>query len=151
MKRTFQSTVETVWSAFTDADILRRWWSPEGMECSHASVDLNRDGLFHYCFKAENGSEYWGRGVYQAISAPVYLAYIDTFSDAAGNAVAPSHYGIPGDDILPSLVEFEFTAGEGVTMMEAIMDNHYDEKLTEQFTQGWNSMFDKLASLLSEY
>jgi uncharacterized protein YndB with AHSA1/START domain len=144
IKRTFNAPIDKVWEAFTTPEILARWWSPEGMTNYHASTDVRVGGEFRYCFKSSEGKEYWGKGTYQTITRPVKLAYIDDFTDAEGNPVPPSFYGIPGDEILSSLVTFSFTADGVRTHMTISMDSPYDDAMTESMKQGWNSMFDKL-------
>lgn len=148
IKRTFNAPVEKVWDAFTEQELLSRWWSPESMTCSYVSVDLKKGGLFRFCFKGLDGREFWGRGVYQTISKPTHLSYLDTFSDAKGNPVPPSHFGLPGDKIIESLIEIAFSENGNKTDMTITGDNYFDDSMTENMTKGWNSMFDKLNSIL---
>lgn len=148
IKRTFKAPIEKIWDAFTTPEILRKWWSPEGMINSYISVDLKKDGLFRYCFKGVDKKEYWGRGVYQKISKPNYFSYLDTFTDPECKPVPPSYFGIPGDKIIETLAEFEFTAEANNTIVTLTGENYFDEGMTEDMTKGWNSMFDKLDSIL---
>jgi len=148
IKRTFDTPIDKIWDSFTIPELLRKWWSPEGMTSSHVSVDLKKDGLFRYCFKGMDGSEFWGRGIYQNISKPTHISYLDTFTDSMGNPVPPSHFGLPGDKIIESLVDFAFLEHENKTKMTITGDNYFDDSMSEDMTKGWNSMFDKLHSLL---
>ena len=148
LERTYNATADWVWKAFTSPDILKLWWSPIGMSCSYASIVLEKGGLFHYCFKGEDGNEFWGRGIYQTIEAPNRISYLDTFSDKDGNPVAPSYYGIPDDKVLESLIEITFSEEGKLTNMVITMDNHYDDSMTNQMMEGWNEMFDKLDKLI---
>ena len=147
--RNFDTNIEKVWEAFTKPDILMKWWSPKNLICSFAKIDLKQDGIFQYCFKAEDGSQYWGRGVYQSIKSPNYISYLDTFSDEDGNPVPPKFYGIPGDEIIELLVEFSFSEVKNSTTVILTGDNIYDDTMTDQMKQGWNEMFDKLEHLLN--
>ncbi len=142
--RIFNAPIERVWEAFTNPDLLAQWWSPEGMTNYHVSTDVREGGEFRYCFESSDGIKYWGKGVYKTINEPTYLAYIDYFTDAKGNPVAPSHYGIPGDEIIPTLVEFSFTEKGEQTSMRITGENPFDASMTEEMTKSWNSMFDKL-------
>jgi uncharacterized protein YndB with AHSA1/START domain len=144
LTRTFSAPIEKVWDAFTHADILKQWWFPPTMTCSHASLDLTEGGIFRYCFLTEDGKEFWGRGVYKSIEKPTLLSYLNTFTDAAGVPVPPSHFGIPGDDVVETLVEFHFDSQNGKTTVELIGENFYDESMTDDMMQGWNGMFDNL-------
>ena len=147
IERKFDAPIDRVWHAFTTPEILATWWSPAGMSNCHASTDLRRGGDFRYCFES-GGAKYWGKGVYQSIEEPDHFSYIDYFTDEDGNPVAPSHYGIPGDEIVPTLVEFAFTDEGEKTGLRMTGDNPFDAAMTEEMTRGWNSMFDKLVDAL---
>lgn len=142
--RKFNAPIDRVWEAFTTPEILAKWWSPAGMTNYHASTDVRQGGEFRYCFESSEGMKYWGKGVYETIKKPTYLSYIDYFTDADGNPVPPSHYGIPGDEIIPTMVEFTFAENGEQTSMRITGDNPYDASMTEEMTKSWNSMFDKL-------
>jgi len=138
--RTFNAPIDKVWAAFTNPEILAKWWSPAGMMNYHTSTDVREGGEFRYCFESS---------VYQTINEPTYLSYIDNFTDSDGTPVPPAHYGIPGDVPVPTLVEFVFTAKGDKTDMRITGENPYDDSMTENMTQGWNSMFDKLVDRLN--
>lgn len=148
IKRKFNAPIEKIWKEFTTATLLKKWWSPETMNSSYMTVDFNVGGLFRFCFKDANDKEFWGRGIYQKINEPTYFSYLDTFTDAEGNVVPPSYFGMEGDEIIESLVEFEFSIEGETTAMKITMDNYYDSTMTEDMIKGWNSMFDKLAKNL---
>lgn len=150
LERSFSAPISKVWEAFSSADKLEKWWFPEGMESSSISVDFKKGGIFTYCFKGAEGVEYWGRGVYQEIDQPNFLSWLDTFTDAQGNPVPSSHYGIPGDEIVETLVEFRLAEENGITTMKMFGENPYDDSMLEDMTKGWNSMFDKLEELLRD-
>jgi uncharacterized protein YndB with AHSA1/START domain len=148
LERSFATPMEKVWEALTNADALKKWWCPPGFEASHISVDLKEGGVFRYCFKGAEGQEFWGRGVFKKIEEPKFLSWLDTFTDAEGNPVASSHYGMAGDEIIESMVEFFLTEENGVTKMKMVGENPHDDSMMESMTQGWNGMFDKLELLL---
>lgn len=148
MERTFAAPIEKVWEALTSADKLKLWWCPTGFEAAHISVDFQKGGIFGYCFKNSTGQEFWGRGVYLEIEQPRFLSWLDTFTDANGNPVPSSHYGMAGDEIIESLVEFTLRAENGLTTMTMVGENPHDDATLEDMTQGWNGMFDKLEVLL---
>ena len=148
LERSFSAPIEKVWEALTNADKLKKWWCPPNFEATGISVDLKKDGIFGYCFKNSKGQEFWGRGVYQTIEQPKFLSWLDTFTDSKGNPVPSSHYGMPGEEIVESLVEFSITTENGITTMKMVGENPHDDSMLESMTKGWNGMFDKLEVLL---
>jgi uncharacterized protein YndB with AHSA1/START domain len=150
IERDFNAPIEKVWEAFTDPELLKQWWSPEGMHNVFMTAEVVEGGKFRYCFKMdEGGEEYWGRGIYQKLDRPNYLSYLDSFTDAEGNDVGPDHYGMAGNEVGETLVEFFFTEKGGVTHMKLVGENPFDEEMTKSMTEGWNGMFNKLAGSFS--
>ena len=141
--RVFDAPREVVFDAWTQEEHLRRWWSPKTFTTSHVKVDLRVGGLFHYCMRAPDGKEYWGRGIYREIVRPERIVYSDSFADAEGNAVDPSHYGISDAEPDSQEVTITFREERGktrVTLEHAIpAGTHRDGA-----GQGWNEMLDKL-------
>ena len=145
IERNINAPIEKIWDAFTNPEVLKMWFTPPGMSSAFISVDVKEGGLFRYCFKMdEGGAEFWGRGVYQKIVAPNYLSYLDSFTDAAGDDVPPSHFGMQGDEIVETLAEFFFTSNGDTTIVKLVGENPFDEKLTADMTDGRNGMFDNL-------
>lgn len=150
---TFEAPIEKVWKALTEADELKKWWCPDGFTAADISVDLKEGGIFRYCFKGEGDLAFWGRGVYQKIEEPKFLSYLDTFTDSDGNPVPASHYGIPGNEVVETMVELSLsseaktTDGE-VTKIKMLAENPYDESMLEDMKKGWNGMFEKLRGIL---
>jgi uncharacterized protein YndB with AHSA1/START domain len=150
IERTFTAPIEKVWAAWTTPELLAQWFTPAGMTNTLATADVEVGSLFRYCFKSvEDGKEYYGRGRYHTITPMTHLSYYDSFTDEDGNVVPASHYGSGSDQIEETLVDITFEDLGAQTKMTIEMENPYvdDEKMTEDMTAGWNSMFDKLANL----
>jgi uncharacterized protein YndB with AHSA1/START domain len=149
IERNINAPLEKVWDAFTNPEVLRTWFTPPGMKNAFISADVKEEGLFRYCFKMnDGGAEFWGRGIYKKIEEPTYLSYMDTFTDAEGNPVPPSHFGMPGTEIVETLTEFFFTSNGETTTMKLVAENPFDEKMTGDMTAGWNGMFDSLVKVV---
>ncbi len=149
--RSFNAPIERVWDAFTNPEVLRDWFTPPAMSNSFISAEVKEGGLFRYCFTMnDGGAEFWGRGLYQKIDRPHYLSYLDSFTDADGNDVAPSYFGMLGDEVIETLAEFFFVSDGDKTTLKLVGENPFDEKMTEDMTHGWNGMFDNLVRTLSK-
>lgn len=95
--RTFDAPRELVWKAWTDPAHFIRWYGPTGFTSPACTIDLRVGGVHLNCMRSSEGQEFWYTGVYREIVAPERLVYTDSFADASGNPVPPSHYGVPGD------------------------------------------------------
>ena len=89
MTRVFAAPRELVWQAWTDCEHLQHWWGPKGWTLPVCKLDFREGGVWHYCMKGPapdgNEMESWGKATYQEIVEPERIAYLDAFSDEAGN------------------------------------------------------------------
>ena len=85
ISRVFDAPRDLVWKAVTESDRLTHWWGPKGFTMLMCKVDLRPGGIFHYCMRAPNGQEMWGKWVYREIVAPERLVTVVSFTDEAGN------------------------------------------------------------------
>ncbi|WAS93524.1 SRPBCC family protein [Nannocystis punicea] len=94
--RQFDAPRELVYRALTEAERLAQWWGPRGFEMRSKRLDLRPGGHYHYCMRAADGHEMWGKFTYVEIDPPARLVFLNSFADAEGNIVRP-----PFDDDWP--------------------------------------------------
>lgn len=149
LTRVIDAPRERVWKAWTDPEQLMRWWAPNGCTTPACTVDLRQGGRFHYCMRMPDGKDIWGLGIYREIVALERIVYVDSFADASGNPVPPTHYGMSEDHPAETLVIVTFVeqgAKTKVTVRHAIPEAIKERKDTEQ---GWIQMLDRLAEHLA--
>ena len=86
ISRTFNAPRDLVWKVWTDPNHISQWLSPGGGKISVSKMEFRPGGIFHYCMKAPDGSDMWGKWEFREIKAPERLVLINCFSDAEGNA-----------------------------------------------------------------
>jgi uncharacterized protein YndB with AHSA1/START domain len=67
--RDFDAPLEKVWRAFTQREILDKWWAPKPFRIETQSIDFNPGGFWHFCMFATNGERHWWRVNYEAIES----------------------------------------------------------------------------------
>jgi uncharacterized protein YndB with AHSA1/START domain len=153
ISRSFGVPPELMWMAWTERDRLKEWFGPRGFSMPVATLDLRPGGTFHYCLRAPDGTEMWGKFLYREILAPEKIVLVNCFSDAAG--------GVTRHPFSPSwplelLSTFTFAGGEGrttVTVQWTPFNATDAERRTfaaghDSMLQGWTGTFDRLASYL---
>ena len=65
--RAFDAPPEKVWRAFTEREILDKWWAPRPWTIETRSLDLRPGGIWHFCMMGQNGERYWWRVNYVTI------------------------------------------------------------------------------------
>jgi uncharacterized protein YndB with AHSA1/START domain len=81
---TFAASRDAVFRAWTQRERLMQWFGPKGLTMVKADIDLRPGGLFHYGLQTPDGHEMWGKWVFREITAPEQIAFMASFSDAAG-------------------------------------------------------------------
>ncbi len=143
--RVFDAPRGLIWKAWTDPDLLKKWWGPKHFTSPASKVDLRVGGRYLNCMRGPDGRDYWSTGVYREVKTPERLAMTDLFSDEKGNPVPASHYDIPGDWPAELFVTVTFEDIGGKTRMTLTHAGVPEtNNMRELCKQGWNEQFDKL-------
>src|SRR5258708_16314658 len=101
LSRVLHARRETVFKAWSSADHVKRWFSPETFTVSDAKVQMHVGGRFDVCMRSPTGEEHWTRGTFvevtphtrlvidmhatDSVGEPLFRAYTEVaFSDALG-------------------------------------------------------------------
>jgi uncharacterized protein YndB with AHSA1/START domain len=134
IERTFDASVQAVFDAWTNVDVLRRWWHAEhDWETPHAEVDLRVGGGIRLVMRNPvNGAEYGGQGEFTVVSPPTQLAFTWSWDDVPGR----------------QLIEVEFTGHGSATTV--VMTHHgIAEAARGEYLEGWQDSFDNLDRALA--
>lgn len=148
--RIFDVPRELVFKAWTEPERVKRWWGPKSFTSPVSKIDLRVGGSYLNCMRSPEGEDYWSTGVYREIVEPERIVYTDSFSDAEGNLVPSSHYGMSGDWPLELLVTVTFEEHEGKTRLTLRHVGIPAGENRDLAKAGWNESFDKLAEYLGK-
>lgn len=153
LERVFHAPRDVLFAMFTREEHLKRWWSPSGWEITYSAMDFRVGGGWHYCMKCVDqsqgeyfGMESWNKAVYTDIENPGRVAYVDHFSDPAGNV----------DESMPSSrIATEFVESGGVTKVisraEYASAGDLRKVLDMGVLEGVSDTWDRLATYLGEF
>jgi uncharacterized protein YndB with AHSA1/START domain len=153
--RVFDAPRELVFKAWTEPERLQRWWGPKGFALEISKLDLRPGGIFLGSQRSPEGHVMWGKFVYQEITAPEKLVFIQSFSDEEGNTVrAPFSPTWP----LEIINHLTLTENEGTTTLTLrggpLNATEEELKTFEEMRpfvqQGFGGTFDQLADFLAE-
>lgn len=148
--RVFDAPKEKVWRAWTQAEQIKKWWGPKNFSAPVIKLEFKPGGKYLYCMRGsiapgEPEQDFYSGGEFLEIVPQEKIVLTDYFTDAEGDFVPPSHYGM-GEmpERMKVTILFE-NAGENKTKLtlqyhEAIPDAHRAD-----MAQGWNEQLDKLA------
>jgi uncharacterized protein YndB with AHSA1/START domain len=108
--REFDAPRDLVWRAYTEPDLIKRWWAGERGTVTTVEVDLRIGGRWRYVMTANPGFEVAFHGEYREITAPERLVNTEAFE------------GIPDPDDNAALVTITLTEKDGRTYLEALTE-----------------------------
>ncbi|MDX1479339.1 MAG: SRPBCC domain-containing protein [Saprospiraceae bacterium] len=85
VSRAFNGPVELVWRAWTEPELLARWWAPRPWKAVTKHMDFREGGHWLYCMQGPDGEQHWGRANYHKIVVHDYFDAEDVFCDEEGN------------------------------------------------------------------
>ena len=77
MTRGFQAPREHVFDAFTQPDMLRRWYGPTGWTMTVCDIDLKPGGAFRFVSRRADGRDIGQFGIYREVSRPGRIVFTE--------------------------------------------------------------------------
>ena len=78
-ERTFDARREKVWQAFTDPEIVPRWWGPHGTTTTVEEMDVRPGGKWRYVSRAPDREDVTFYGEYLEVRPPEQLRWTFLF------------------------------------------------------------------------
>lgn len=85
VERKFNASIEKVWQAWTDSNMLDQWWAQKPWKARTKSMDFREGGYWLYAMVGPNGEEQFARADYKTISPLKQFTGDDAFADDNGN------------------------------------------------------------------
>jgi len=158
IERVFNAPKELVYKAWTDEELAKKWWGPEGFTAPSIKMDLRVGGKYVFAIHGPEGSEWdkdmYSAGVYKEIVPNEKLVVTDYFSDEQGNVMEPAEQGqdpnFPKEMTVTVLFE---DIEEGKSKLSIIYDRPESEEqfqamLKSGMKEGWNSSLNKMEKAL---
>jgi uncharacterized protein YndB with AHSA1/START domain len=129
--REFDAPKHLVYRAYTEPDLIARWWSGERGEVTSVEVDLRVGGTWRYVMKANEGFEVAFHGEFREIVPNEKIVQTETFApfpdDASTNTMTLAERD--GVTVLRTLVQHRTAEGRDMHInsgMEAGMQDAFD-------------------------
>lgn len=136
IERTYQASADVLFDAWTNPEVIRRWWhAGPDWETATAEVDLRVGGRLLVVMRDTDGVEYAASGVYTVVERPSRLGWI--------------WHGEEGEAGTGSRLELEITEHSGITTVVLVHSGLPDQHSVEDFTEGWGLCLDNLAKVVA--
>jgi uncharacterized protein YndB with AHSA1/START domain len=144
--RVFDAPVERVWEAWTDPELVKQWWGPDGFSAPVCKMDFREQGTTLVSMKSPHFGEIFNTWTYRRIEPKGRIEFAMRFSDAEGRHVAPIAPGIPEE--VPHVVTFK-DLGDGRTEMSITETGYMTAEAAEMSKAGQEQVVEKMARVIS--
>ena len=143
--REFDAPLEQVWKAWTDKNLLDKWWAPKPWKAKTKSMDFREGGVWLYYMEGPDGTKSYCRADFKKIVPNKSYIGDDAFCDENGNITNE----LPG---MHWEVLFSETSSGTKVNVEITFDSKADmEKIIEMgFKDGFSSAHSNLDELLEK-
>lgn len=137
--RTFDASLEKVWKAWTDSEILDQWWAPKPYKAVTKNMDFREGGYWLYAMTGPEGDKQWCIENFKTIASLQSITNAVSFCDEEGVATKdfPTMYWkkafSEGTDSTTVNIEITFDK-------EADMQMIMGMGMQEGFTAGLNNL-----------
>ena len=141
--RNFDAPLEKVWRAFSQREILDKWWAPKPWTIETKTLNFQPGGIWHFCMFGANGERYWWRVDYLTIDLQRSVVTTGGPSDENANLAG----GLPK---MQRLTEFSATPTGTLVTITIKFENEADLKTMAEsgMLAGTTAVFDNLDVLL---
>ena len=137
LTRVFKAPRQLVYYAFSEPQILKRWFGPRGWTLVTCKMDARVGGSFRFILRAPDGRELGMHGTYRELSPPERSVHTEGFDD------------FPGESLVTSV----FTERDGETTLVATIryasKEIRDAVVTSGMEHGAAESYEKLAEVLA--
>ncbi len=132
--RTFDAPRTLVFQAWSDPEMLKHWWGPQGFTLPFLEMDQRIGGKWRACMRGPDGTNYWQHGVTREIVPPSRLVFTTVWESD------PDHEMVVSIDLIAKGNRTEMTLRQGLFRSAEQRDGHRD---------GWTQSLDRFAAYLA--
>ena len=136
--RDFAAPARLVWRAWTEPDLVRRWWSGERGEVTSVEIDLRVGGTWRYVMVTPTGFEVGFHGEFREILPDERIVSTEAYE------------GIPDPDGNASLNTLMLTEEDGRTTMTVLVEHPTTEGRDAHINSGMEAGMQDALDLLEE-
>lgn len=139
VERIFDAPPERVFKAYTDPELIPRWWGPRGTETIVEELDPTAGGVWRFRSRGSDGSEIVFRGVFREVTPHERL--VQTFE----------WDGMPGHVSVETAVFEDLGDGRTKVVSDSIFHTaeERDGMVESGMERGMNETYERLDELLA--
>ena len=137
VSRSFHARPETVFRAWSTAEHVANWFSPQTYSVPEAKVDMRVGGAFEVCMLSPSGERHWTRGTFVEVT-PHSRLVVDMYAT-----------DLQGRKLFRAYTEVTFTDAVADTVMDVVQTYTFADPamaapMVAGAPEGWRTTLDKL-------
>lgn len=149
IERTFDASIDVIWSMWTEAEHFANWYGPMGATIPKAEMDVKVGGRRHIGMEMEtpNGQmQMFFVGEYREIEPKTRLVYTEGMANAEGTPMTAEQMGMPAGTPMETSVVVEL---EDLGSQTKMVMTHVGVPADSPGGQGWTMAIDKLEARIA--
>lgn len=142
VKREFDANLTLVWEAWTNPEILDRWWAPAPFQSSTKSMNFKVGGRRLYAMISPEGNQNWSAHDFTSVNPKDNFSFLSSFTDENGN---------PNSEFGASDWNVNFDGHNETTTVTIIIKRDSYEELEKIIAMGFKEGFKAALENLDEY
>ena len=140
LTRLIDAPSDKLWRCWTEAQLLKKWFTPPPFSVPHAELDVRAGGSSYVLMKGPNGEEIHNRGIYLEVVKNQRLVFTDAYTKAWEPSAKPFFTGV---------LSFETQGAKTLYTARALHWTREDCESHDKmgFHKGWGIATDQLAAL----
>jgi uncharacterized protein YndB with AHSA1/START domain len=130
--RDFDAPVDQVWKAWTDSNILDKWWAPKPWKAKTKSMDFRPGGAWLYAMVGPEGEQHWARMDYETINPQKNFVGQDSFCD---------ENGVKNEDLPGMHWNTQFASSNSGTKVTVLISFTSDDQMEQLLAMGFKEGF----------
>jgi uncharacterized protein YndB with AHSA1/START domain len=139
IERVFNAPRESVWKAWTDQELRKKWLAPQGLHVGEDEGQMQKGAPYEVCMINSNGDEIRYAGEYRELIAPEKLVFTHVWK-------SDIHGGIPNIETLCTV--FLEKLADDRTKMTFTQTGFNSAESQDNHKGGWSECFDKLVEVI---
>lgn len=151
LTRVFDASLERVWNAWKEPDMVMKWWGPKAFTAPVAKMDFREGGVSLVCMRSHAGFDIYNTWTYQEIVPMKRIEYVLNFTDKDGNKLDPAAIGMPPGipKDVPHTIVFR-DLGNDKTEVTVTEYGYTTPEIVELSKAGMAECLDKMAEIFKE-
>lgn len=144
VRRILDAPIDLAWKAWSDHEMVKQWWGPEGFTAPMCRMDFREGGTTLVSMRSADFGELFNTWSYTSIVPKRRIEFVARFSDSAGNQLEPASIGLPPDvpSEVPHVITFE-DLGDGRTGMTVTERGYSSQQALELSKAGQEQVVEK--------